>query len=156
MRLDSQREAANLRFRWQGQHFQGFADFADAAKIDRDRQKIAPTMLRKRAVRKKNDFCAPGCHLVWLLVAPDRSRTLLGALFGVLGCPWGLSGRSRGTPGTSQDAPEALPRRLRNAPGRHGTSETDFDSILGAPEPLPGPILDRFPHNRHSHSSRSP
>ena len=44
-RLDSQREEPNLCFYWQAQHFQGFADFAEKAKIDKNRRKIAPTML---------------------------------------------------------------------------------------------------------------
>ena len=33
-RLDSEREGPNLCFCWQAQHFQGFADFAEKAKMD--------------------------------------------------------------------------------------------------------------------------
>ena len=94
-------------------------------------------MLRDRTARTKLDFFTHGRVLASILVDSARSRTLPGVLSGVSGRPWRLSGRSWGAPGTPRDAPETLPRRLRDALGRHGASReasgTDFASILGAP-----------------------
>ena len=45
-RLESQSEEPNLRFCWQAQYFQGFTEFASQSKIDQDRRKIDPVMLR--------------------------------------------------------------------------------------------------------------
>ena len=95
-----------------------------------------------------------------------RSRTRLGVDFGLLGMLPGAPGRPFWRPGgplatlrtlsrragdaprRSRDAPETLPRRLRDALRRHGVSGegpgTDFQSILGAPRCLPGSIFDRF------------
>ena len=147
-RLDSQREGPNLCFCRQAQHFQGFADFAEKPKIDENRQKIAPTMLRERTARRKLDFSVPGRDLVSIFVSSACSQALQGALSGVPGHPWRPSGRSRGAPGTLRDAPETLPRRLRDALRRHGVSGegpgTDFQSILGAPRCLWGSIFGRF------------
>ena len=60
-----------------------------------------------------------------------------------------LPGRAEDAPRRSRHAPEPLPRDRRNALGCHGASRagsaTDFDSILGDLEPLPGSTLDRFP-----------
>ena len=75
----------------------------------------------------------------------------------MLGRTWGPSGRSRGAPGMPRDAPEALPRCLRDASGSCGSSREgpgiNFGSILHAPGLLPGSILDRF--SRDSSRSRS-
>ena len=94
-------------------------------------------MLRGRAAQRKLDFSAPRRDLASILVASARSQGLQGALSGVPGRPWRPSGHSRSAPGTLQDAPETLPRRLRDALGRRGASRetpsTDFESILGAP-----------------------
>ena len=94
-------------------------------------------MLCERAAQEKLDFFAPGRDLASILVASGRSRTLPGALSGVPGRPWRVSGRSQGAPRTPQDAPETLPRRHRDALGGHGVSReapgTDFESILCAP-----------------------
>ena len=136
-RLDSRRDGRNLYFCWQAQYFGGFADFTKKPKIDENCRKIAPPTLREQAARQKLDFFAPGRDLVSILVASARSRTLPGALSGVPGRPWRVSGRSRGAPRTPRDAPETLPRRHRDALGGHGVSReapgTDFESILGAP-----------------------
>ncbi len=60
-----------------------------------------------------------------------------------------LPGRAEDAPRRSRHAPESLLRDRRNALGCHGASRagsaTDFDSILGDLEPLPGSTLDRFP-----------
>ena len=48
-RLDSQSEGPNLRFCWQAQYFQGFADFAAKQKIQENRRKMARLLLRARA-----------------------------------------------------------------------------------------------------------
>ena len=75
--------------------------------------------------------------LAWLLGAPERSRTLPGALSGAPGRPCGSPGRRRGRP-------ETLPRRTPDDLGRHGASREcpgiDVGSIWGAPEPLSGRI----------------
>ena len=79
----------------------------------------------------------------------------LGALLGAAGCPFWRPrvtrrppGRCRGTPGMPQDASGTLPRCFRHSLWRHGVSQegpgTDFCSIVGAPGPLPGPMLHRF------------
>ena len=103
-------------------------------------------MLRERAAQEKLDFSAPGRDLASILVVSVRSRVLQGALSDVPGRLWGLLGRSRGAPGTPQDAPKTLPRRLRDALGRHDVSRegpgSDFESILGAPRRLRGSIFD--------------
>ena len=142
MRVDSQREGPNLYFCWQAQYFGGFADLAKKPKIDKKRRKIAPTVLRERAVSKKLAFFASGRDWASILVASARSRELLPVSSGVPSRPWGPSGRFRGSPGTPRDAPEMLPRRLRDALERHGASreppELEFDSILGAPGTSPG------------------
>ena len=61
---------------------------------------------------------------------------------------YGSSGRSRGAPGTPQDATKTLPRSLPDTLGHHGASRegpgSDFESILGAPEHFRGSIFDRF------------
>ncbi len=121
---------------------------AKKPKIDKKRRQIAPTVLRERAVSKKLAFFASGRDRASILVASARSRALLGVSSGVPSRPWGPSGRFRRSPGTPRDAPEMLPRRLRDALERHGASreppELEFDSILGAPGTVPAPILDRF------------
>ena len=119
------------------QHFQGFADVAEKTKIDENRRKIAPTMLRERTAQRKLDFSAPGRDLVSILVSSACSQALQGALSGVPGDPWRPSGRFRGAPGTLRDAPETLPRRSRDAFG------TLLDAT-GCPERVPGPIFSRF------------
>ena len=86
-RLDSQREGPNLCFCWQAQYFQGFADFTEKPKIEENRRKIAPTMLRERAAQEKLDFSAPGRDLASILVVSVRSRVLQGALSDVPGRP---------------------------------------------------------------------
>ena len=105
-------------------------------------------MLCECAARRKLDFSALERDLASILVASARSRALQGALSGVLGRAWRLSGHSRRTPGTLRDAPETLPRRLRDALGRHGVSRegpsSDFESILVAPGRLRGSIFGRF------------
>ena len=147
-RLDSQGEVPNLCFCWQAQYFRGFADLARKPKIDENRRTIAPGTLREGAAREKLDFFAPGRDLASIFVASARSRAILGALPGVPGCPWGLSGRSRGVPGTCRDAPETLPRRHQDALGRHQASQegpgSDFELILGTSGPPPESIFDRF------------
>ena len=99
-----------------------------------NRRKIALTMLQESAARRKLDFSAPGRDLASILVASERSQALQGGLSGVPGRPWRLSGHSRGALGTLRDAPETLPRHLRDALGRHGVSgegpRSDFESIL--------------------------
>ena len=86
-RLDLQRREPNPCFCWQAQYFQGFADFAEKPKIEENRQKIAPTMLRERAAQEKLDFSAPGRDLASILVVSVRSRVLQGALSDVPGRP---------------------------------------------------------------------
>ena len=84
--------------------------------------------------------------------APRRSRAPFLACRVALGDSPGPPGERRGRsvmlPRHSRDAPETLPRRLRDALRRHGVSGegpgTDFQSILGAPRCLPGSIFDRF------------
>ena len=124
VRLDSQCEVANLRFHWQGQHFQGFADFAEKRKIDQHRRKITPTMLRERAARRKLDFPAPGCDLASILVTSAHSPALQGTLSGVPGRSWEFFNQSRGAPGALREASTTLPGQLRAAPG------TDLGSIF--------------------------
>ena len=105
-------------------------------------------MLRKRTARRKLDFSAPGRDLVSILVSSACSQALQGALSGVPGRPWRLFRHSRRAPGTLRDAPETLPRRLRDALGCHGVSRegpsSDFESILVAPGRLRGSIFGRF------------
>ena len=105
--------------------------------------------LRARDTREKVDFFIPGRDCASILVASARSRAPPGALSGFPGCPWRVSVCSRDAPRRSRHAPEPLPRDRRNALGCHGASRagsaTDFDSILGDLEPLPGSTLDRFP-----------
>ena len=95
-------------------------------------------MLRERTAQRKLDFSAPGRDLVSILVSSACSQALQGALSGVPGHPWRPFGRSRGAPGTLRDAPETLPRRLRDVLGHHGVygegPGSDFQSILGPPE----------------------
>ena len=91
-----------------------------------------------------------------------RSRTRLGVDFGRLSALPSAPGRPfwrpgaplatlRALPRRAGDAPgrsEMLPRRLRDALGRHGVSgegpRSNFESILGAPRRLRGSIFDRF------------
>ena len=91
-------------------------------------------MLCERAAREKLDFFARGSDLASILIASARSRVFPGARSGVPERSQGLLGRSRGTPGTPQDTPKTLPRRLRDALGRQGMSRegpgSDFESIL--------------------------
>ena len=103
-RLDSQFDRPNLRFCWQAQHFQGFADFADKAKIANFRRTLTAMQLRARAPREKIDFFAPGHDLASILVASARSPVLLGAFSGVSKRLWRLSGCSWDPPGRSRDA----------------------------------------------------
>ena len=105
-------------------------------------------MLCECAARRKPDFSILERDLASILVASARSRALQGALSGVLGRAWRLSGHSRRTPGTLRDAPESLRRRLQEALARHGVSRegpsSDFESILVAPGRLRGSIFGRF------------
>ena len=123
-------------------------EFRTKIKINKNRRKIAPTVLRERTERRKLDFSAPGRDLLLILASSVCSQARQGALSGVPGHPWRPSGRSRGAPGMLRDAPETLPRRLRDALGRHGVSAegpgSDFHSILGAPRFLRGSISDQF------------
>ena len=104
------------------------------------------------------EFFVPGRDLASILVASARSQALQGALSGVPGRPWRPSGHSRGALETLRDAPETLPRHLRDALGHHEASREGsgsyFKAILGAPGPLPASILDRYLHgpspDRHS------
>ena len=128
-RLDSRRDGPNLCFCQQAQYFGGFADFTEKPKINENRRKIARTTLRERTARKKIDFFAPGRDLASILVASGRSRTLPGALSGVPGRPWRVSGRSQGA--------EHAPRRSRDAIGM-------LLVAMGHPERLPRPVLSRF------------
>ena len=118
------------------------------ARSSENRAKIGRKSVCERTVRRKLDFFVPGRDLASIWAASARSRTLPGALSGVPGHAWGSSGRSRDAPGTPQDAPETLPRPLRDALGRHEASRegpgTDFRSILSAPRPPQGSIFDRF------------
>ena len=140
-RLDSQREGPNLCFCWQAQYFQGFADFAEEPKIDKNRRKIAPMMLREHAARRKLDVSVPGRDLASIFVASAcsrRSRALFLASWGVLGDPPDTPGARRGRSGT-------LPRHSRDALGTHldasgcpkGYLER-FCIDFGCPEASPG------------------
>ena len=110
-RLDSRHEGPNLRFCWQAQHFQGFAGFAENSKTRKNRRKITTMQFRARDWRGQHDFFTTGCDLASILVASARSRVLLGALSGPPGRLCRHSGCSWSTPGTPQDAPEALLER---------------------------------------------
>ena len=109
-RLDSQSEGPNLRFCWQAQYFQGFAGFAENSKTRKNRRKITTMQFRARDWRGQHDFFTAGSDLASILVASARSRVLLGALSGPMGCLCRRSGCSW-TPGTPQDTPEALLER---------------------------------------------
>ena len=78
----------------------------------------------------------------------NATGATLGAPASILGRFCGSSGRSRGAPGTPQDATKTLPRSLPDTLGHHGASRegpgSDFESILGAPRPIPGAILARL------------
>ena len=133
-RLDSQHEMPNLRFCWQGQYFQGFADVADKSKIDNIRREITPAMLRERAAHKKVDFGGSGRELASILDASARTQTILGLLFGVPGRLWGLSGRSRDVPRRSRDAF----RMLFGATGHPGSLPRAILTRFRVPEASPG------------------
>ena len=98
--------------------------------------KVEGKSLRLRFASKNIEFCAHGCDMASILVAPKHSRAFPGAPPGVPGRSWGPFGRSRGVPGAPQDASETLPGGLPNALGHHGASREgrgiDFESILDA------------------------
>ena len=83
-------------------------------------------MLCECAARRKLDFSALRRDSVSILVASARSRALQGALSGVPGRPWRLSGRSGRPPRRSGDALRMLLQ------------------ATGSPERVPGAILNRF------------
>ena len=82
-----QRDVPNLRFCWQAQYFGGFPGVATTPKIDQFRRKIAPTILRERAVRTNSGVC--------------RSWARLGVDFGHLGAPPDAPGRCPRTSSTN-------------------------------------------------------
>ena len=60
---------------------------SEKPKIDKNRRKIASTVLRERAARQKREFFASGRHSPPILAATGRSGALPGAPFGVPGRP---------------------------------------------------------------------
>ena len=78
-------------------------------KIDKRRQKIAPTTLLERAVQEFLDFFTPRGDLASILAASKRFWVLPSAFSGVPARPWGL-------PGCSQDALGVVPGRAGHAP----------------------------------------
>ena len=81
-----QRDLPNLRFCWQARYFGGFAGVATTPKIDPVRRKIAPTIVRERAVRTTSGVCC--------------SWAQLGVEFGHLGAPPDAPGRCPRTSST--------------------------------------------------------
>ena len=88
--LVRQRDVPNLRFCWQARYFGGFAGVATTPKIDPFRRKIAPSIVRERAVRTNSGVC--------------RSWARLGVDFGHRGAP--------------SDAPGSCPRTSSTDLGR--------------------------------------
>ena len=128
--LDSEREGPNLSSSWQAQHFQGFADFAEKAKIDE-------ASLRRcfaNELHEENSIF-PLSNATWRRFwsprrAPGRSRPPFLASWVALGdspgTPRGRRGRSGTLPSRSGDAF----RRLLHA--------------TGSPERVQAAILSRF------------
>ena len=93
---------------------------------------------------KNRFFSLPGAirRRFW---APRHAPEPSGTFFLMSGDAFGAS---PGASGTCQGRAKTLPGHLRNALGCHRASRepprADSDSILAVPEPLPGPILDRF------------
>ena len=97
-----QRDLPNLRFCWQARYFGGFAGVATTPKIDPVRRKIAPTIVRERAVRTTSGVCC--------------SWAQLGVEFGRLGAP--------------PDAPGHCPRTSSTYLGHlDRPRSTDFDRL---------------------------
>ena len=96
------RDVPNLRFCWQARYFGGFAGVATTPKIDPVRRKIAPTIVRERAVRTTSGVCC--------------SWAQLGVEFGRLGAP--------------PDAPGHCPRTSSTYLGHlDRPRSTDFDRL---------------------------
>ena len=110
----------------------------------KNRRKTATMQLRSRASREKRvfSFLDAACHRFWLpWRAPGCSPTLFLA-------SQDRFADSQGAPGARRGRPKTLQRHSRNTLGCHGVCPEgpgiDFDSILGALEPLLGSILNRF------------
>ena len=146
----SQRKVPNLCFYWQGQYFQGFADFADQRKNDQILRKIAPTMRLERAAWKNFNFLVPGSDSASILICLACSRTFPGALFCIRMRLCGLPGRFRDVPGTSPKRSQSLAHGcLKPTLGRHALEAVESDAVR-----LPdGPKTAEFSPENFSGSS---